>query len=259
MSVAAAFLSAGFRQQLAYRTANAAGLFTNLMFLSFRTGVMAACFEHQSSISGLDPMSAVSFAAITQACLMVAPQWGTLGLSADIRSGQIAVVLQRPVDPYLAYVSTRLGTSLFMVFGRMIPILGISWLFGVLALPPSPSAAVGFCLSLILSALVAVAIQLIVESASFWLLSDHGMRMLTYGLGVTSSGLLLPLSWYPDTLQMVFRAMPFAETLNTPTEIWLGLASPVALLRQLSWVIALVIVGKGLLTMGLRKLSLHGG
>lgn len=258
LPVAAAFALAGLRQQLVYRVANAAGLFTNLMFLIFRTGVMEACFTHTSQIGGLDPLGATSFAAITQATLMVSPQWGTMGLTSDVRSGQIVVVLQRPIDPYIAYAAVRLGSSLFMVFGRMLPILIVSWLMGLLS-PPTPTCALGFCLSLTWGAIVALELQILVECSSFWLDSDKGVRMLVFGVGTMASGLLLPLSWYPDLLQSVFRALPFSATLNTPTEIWLGMASCSAMGAQIAWVVALGVAGRGLLALGLRRLAAHGG
>ena len=104
LSVAAAFARASFQQQLAYRVANWAGLFTNSAFLLFRASAFRACYAHRASIGGLDLADATTFVAVTQAILMVAPQWGAIGVAADVRSGQIAVDLLRPMDLFLSLI-----------------------------------------------------------------------------------------------------------------------------------------------------------
>jgi ABC-2 type transport system permease protein len=258
LPAAASFVGATFRQQRAYAVANLAGLFTNLMFLVLRTEVMQACYGHSAVLGGLTPVQATSYAALTQAMLMVAPQWGVTGLGADVRSGQIAVALLRPVDPYVIYLAQRLGVSLYYVFGRMLPVLLVSLLTGLL-LPPSPAGLLSWALALSLGAVVAIQLQLLVECSSFWLQSDHGVRSLLTGVGAAASGLLLPLSWYPGPLQALFRALPFSCTMAVPTELWLGTAGPETLLLPLFWIVALGLIGRGLLELGLRRLVVNGG
>lgn len=258
LSAAAAFLGATFRQQTTYTVANLSGLFTNVMFLVFRAGVLEASFGHTDRIGGMTPLQATGFAAITQALLMVVPAWGQMGLAADVRSGQIAVALLRPVDPFVVLLAQRLGISLFYVFGRMLPILGLALAAGLLPLP-SPTAALLFPVSLLLGAVVAIEIWVLLECSAFWLQTDMGVRQLVLGVSTLASGLLLPLSWYPDALQRLFWALPFSSTLAIPTELWLGMRGPEALLQQLGWVVLLAVAGRGALALGLRRLTINGG
>jgi ABC-2 type transport system permease protein len=201
---------------------------------------------------------ATAYAALTQARLMVAPQWGQTGLGADVRSGQIAVALLRPVDPYVIFLAQRLGVSLYYVFARMLPILLVSLLAGML-LPPSPAGLLLWALSLALGAVVAIQLQILVECSSFWLHSDQGVRAAVTGLGAAASGLLLPLSWYPGVLQALSRALPFSCTMAVPTELWLGTAGPETLLLPLAWVLLLGLLGRGVMALGLRRLVVNGG
>ena len=48
-SILLAFARASFRQQAAYRTANAAGLATNAMFLAFRVAALSACYARRDA------------------------------------------------------------------------------------------------------------------------------------------------------------------------------------------------------------------
>ena len=81
------------QRQFAYRIANWAGLFTNSFFLFFRAGVFEACYRSAESesgvahdIDGLDAAGALSYAVLSQSLIMVAPFWGRVGLSEDVRN-----------------------------------------------------------------------------------------------------------------------------------------------------------------------------
>src|SRR5437762_9394492 len=63
------------------------------------TGVQTCALPiSRSRVGGMSVADAVGYACVTQAILMVAPQWGPVGVAANVRSGQIAVDLLRPVD-----------------------------------------------------------------------------------------------------------------------------------------------------------------
>lgn len=260
--VAAAFARASFQQQLAYRVANWAGLFTNSAFLLFRASVFQACYQHQTSIGGLDLLDATTFVTVTQAALMVAPQWGAVGLAADIRTGQIAVDLLRPIDLFTVTMARRLGVSAYFAVARMVPILAIGWVAGLLALP-SVSAFLAFLASLALGAWIGNTVLFLIETSAFWLEAERGVRMIVLGLSVLPSGLLLPVVWYPEQVQTVFRATPFAYTLNLPAEIWLGRTGGAGLAGafavQLAWAVGMTVACRWALLRGARRLQAVGG
>lgn len=262
LAVAAAFARASFQQQLAYRVANWAGLFTNAAFLLFRCGVFTACYRNRSEIGGLSVLEATSFVTVTQAILMVAPVWGAVGLANDIRTGQIAVDLLRPIDLFTVTMARRLGISAYFAFARTVPLLALGAAAGLLG-PPSPIGALAFLISVALGAWIGVAVLFLIETSSFWLESERGVRMIVLGLSTLPSGLLLPVGWYPEWLQTVFRATPFAYTLNLPAEIWLGQAAGRglfgALAVQLAWALAMTVLCRTALARGARRLQAVGG
>ncbi len=262
LPVAAAFARASFQQQLAYRVANWAGLFTNAAFLLFRCGVFVACYRNRTSIGDYSVLDATSFVTVTQAILMVAPVWGAVGLASDVRTGQIAVDLLRPVDLFAVTMARRLGISAYFVFARTIPLLAIGAGLGLLA-PPSPLGALAFLVSVALGAWIGVAVLFLVEASSFWLESERGVRMIVVGLSTLPSGLLLPVDWYPGWVQTLFRATPFAYTLDLPAAIWLGQttghALAVALAVQVGWALAMTGLCRFALARGARRLQAVGG
>lgn len=257
----AAFGRAAFQQQLAYRVANWAGLFTNVFFLFFRAYLVEACYTADQAIGGLTVLQSVTYVTVTQAILMVVPMWGTVGLSAQVYTGQIAISMLRPVDFFGMKMAERLGVSAYYLLVRMSPLLAIGLAAGVLALPASVPLLAGFVASMLLGAWIAVAILFLIEVSSFWLESDKGVRYLVHGASMLPSGLILPVAWFPDAIQQVFRATPFAYTLNLPAEIWLGVHSSLttALLVQLGWAVALTVACKIAFDRGTARLQVVGG
>ncbi|MCB9686367.1 MAG: ABC-2 family transporter protein [Alphaproteobacteria bacterium] len=262
LSVLTAFARASFRQQAAYRVANAAGLATNAMFLAFRVAALSACYGHRDVIGGFSPADATTFAVVTQATLMVAPVWGTLGLANDVRTGQIAVELLRPVDPYAVALARRLGASLWFAGGRMVPLLLVGAALGALSPPEDLLAALVFLPSLAMSAVVGTSLLFLIELSAFWLESERGVRMVVTGVAGVASGLLLPLSWYPPAVATALAWSPWAAVLDAPARIWVGV-SPQELVRtlvlQAGWVVAVALLTRLVLARATRHLQIAGG
>ena len=258
-----AFARAAFQRQLAYRVANWAGLFTNVFFLFFRAFALKACFQARDTIGGLDVVDVVTYATVTQALLMVCPQWGSTGLAASVRSGHVAVELLRPVDLVGSYLARRLAVSAYYAGFRMLPVLAVGAAAGLLAFRTPVATLVPFAFSVALGAWIAICIMIVVDLSSFWLESERGFRYLLMGSALLPSGLLIPLSFYPGWLQAIFALTPFPHTMYSATRIWLGQVAgvdlAVLLLTQLAWAAALTVLCRLTLRAGARRLQVLGG
>jgi ABC-2 type transport system permease protein len=254
-----AFARAAFQQHLTYRVANLAGLFTNGFFLVMRAYVFEACYVARDSIGGLSMAEAVTFASVTQCMLMVSPQWGAIGVGANVRSGQIAVDLLRPVDLVTATLAGRLGVSAYYAVVRMLPMLALAAALGILQ-APSPGGLLAFLVTLALGALLANAILFLVEVSSFWIESERGVRYVVMGVALLPSGLLIPVTWFPEPLESLFRLTPFTYTMNLPAEAWLGTADlGRGLAVQLAWLVGILAACGVAVRAGTRRLQVHGG
>src|SRR6202158_3969960 len=97
-----------FRRQLAYRTANLAGLVTNAFFGYLRTALFLALYAGaaSTSIGGYDVQAAATYTWVTQALIMVLNLWGWWDVETTIRSGDVVTDLARPFS-YLGYWLAR--------------------------------------------------------------------------------------------------------------------------------------------------------
>src|SRR5690606_8245317 len=123
LDACAAVFTTAIRRQLAYRVANWSGLFTNAFFLFFRAYALRACYGERAVIGGLSATDIVTYVTVSQALLMVIPQWGRVEVAESVRSGQVAVDLCRPLDYFAAFLSKRLGVSAYYVLFRFLPLL----------------------------------------------------------------------------------------------------------------------------------------
>src|SRR4051812_24151200 len=139
-----------FQRQLAYRTANIAGLITNLVFGYLRAAVMLALYASQSSIGGYDRRDAVTYLWGTQACVMVIALWGWYEVEQTIRTGDVVSDLAKPFN-YLGYWLARdYGRALYFVIFRGGAILLAGELSFGLRWPSWPLTYVAFAVSLAL-------------------------------------------------------------------------------------------------------------
>ncbi|OUR93510.1 hypothetical protein A9Q84_18735 [Halobacteriovorax marinus] len=258
-----AFAKTSYKKQLAYRIANWSGLFTNFVFLFIRAGVFIACYENRDVVAGLAIIDTLTYLTLTQSFFTLMPHLGSMGLSEHIISGQIAIELNRPLNFYLIYMAKRVGIFFYYFMFRFFPILIIGSLFGLLRLPTSFLSMPLFFLSIFLGFWIAVSIMFLIESTAFWFDSDRGLKVCMYGFFTFFSGLLIPLNYFPAWILKITKILPFAYTFNAPSQIYLGIQTNQELLHnfigQILWAVVLTASCLKILSIGDKKVVLHGG
>ena len=111
--------------------------------------------------------------------------------------------------------------------------------------------------------MIGFGVRFLVQLSAFWLLDTRGTRQLVDTLTMFSSGVMAPLMLFPDWLEPVARALPFAGMIQTPVEVYLGSvrggAAIVAVGVQFLWVAALFAGGRLLMTTATRRVVIQGG
>ena len=80
---------------------------------------------------------------------------------------------------------------------------------------------------------------------------------------IVVSGFVIPLPFFPETLQRVFLALPFAGIVQTPTDIFLqrvhGLDLLLALGHQVLWAVVMLAGAQLFLVVATRRVVVQGG
>jgi ABC-2 type transport system permease protein len=259
----AAVAAGGFRRYATYRTATAAGVFTNTVFGVVLAYTYLALWHERPHLGGYDEAQALTFVWIGQALLVAVSVMGggfEDELMERIRTGDIAIDLYRPADLQLWWLAGDLGRALFQLLARGVaPMVVGSFLFR-LALPASPLTWLAFLLAVLLGVVVSFAIRFLVALSAFWLLDGAGVAQISWITGSFCSGMLLPLNVFPGAFGEVVRVLPWASLIQSPADILLGAADPLPVLaRQLGWAAVLLTAGRMLQSVATRRVVVQGG
>jgi len=252
-----------FRRATTYRSAYIAGVLTNAFFGALRSFVYIAIYGAGGSVAGFSMSDAISYSWVTQSLISIGAGWIiSRELMQSIRTGDVVTDLARPWNFYGYWLSQSLGERGFNLLLRG----SLTYLIGVLyfqAHIPTPAQALSFAVSIALALMLSFAFSFIVNLSAFWLIESSGIMMIANVMLSFFSGFLLPIAFFPPTLAMIARVLPFQGISGLPAQIFLGQLTGTrlaqALLLQLFWCVALVGAGLLLLRAAVRKVVIQGG
>jgi len=189
--------------------------------------------------------------------------FGWFELALRIRSGDVATDLARPLDPLRYWLAFDLGRSVYHFVFRGIPPFVLGMLVFDLRLPESPVAWLALSVALPLAVVVSFAFRFLYNLAAFWLLDYRGIGIIAITTSLLFSGFIIPLPFFPDWLEAIARALPFAAMVQIPVDVFLerthGLDLVAALLLQAVWAVLLLALGRAVLVVAVRRLVIQGG
>ncbi|MEU6117962.1 ABC-2 family transporter protein [Streptomyces sp. NPDC047117] len=266
LALYAAVARGGFRRYVTYRTATAAGVFTNTVFGFIISYTYLALWDQRPQLGGYDQAQALTFVWVGQALLAtvsLAVNGGMEELQERIRTGDIAVDLYRPADLQLWWLSADLGRAACQLLGRGVLPMAVGALAFPLALPAAPGLWAAFLVSAVLAVTVSFALRYLVALTAFWLLDSAGVAVLGGLAAMFFSGMLLPLRAFPGEFGEVARMLPWASVLQVPADVLLGRYEGAAVLGALAfqagWAAVLLAVGRLMQSAATRKVVVQGG
>ncbi len=257
------FARKSFQQRLQYRIANYSGFAVNTFFFIVRAYVFMALYENRGTVAGYNMTEAITFTGITQGMLMVVGLFGTLEIANAVKSGEVAVDLMKPIDYQFVMLFRQFGRSLYYFFFRGLPIFLVMVIFFSWTPPKSFNAIILFMISMVFALIISFSFNFIVGMSAFWLLDARGISGIVMGAGLLLSGFILPVSFFPSGLAKVCEWLPYIGLSYIPVAIYLGKYTGITmlsmLLRQFAWVIILLLLGKAIMHLAMRKLIIQGG
>jgi ABC-2 type transport system permease protein len=252
----------GWRRYAAYPWATAAGVFTNTIFGFLQSYILLAVFHRRAHVGGYDAADTVTYVWLAQALIMTVYIFGWQELALRIRDGSIATDLSRPLDPQRYWLAFDLGRAPYhLLFRGVLPFVVGAIVFELHY--PSPLNAAAFVLSVAVAVVVSLGFRFLYNASAFWLLDIRGVMTVAITINLFLSGMVMPLSFFPDWLRTIARGLPFASILQTPVDIWLGkhhgAGLPGMIALQMLWAGILLALGRVALRAGSRRLVVQGG
>lgn len=189
--------------------------------------------------------------------------WVAWDLDRQIRTGEISLLLLRPISPVLHHVTMNLSTqplrlALAAPLALVVLLVGSglsregAWLDDPRLYPLVP-------LALVFAWALTFVTQFCVACLAFWLTRAATLYEIYLGGFIVLSGYTVPTALFPERLAVVARALPFHAALGFPVELIVGrldLDEALAHLGlQLAWLLAFGLLARVLWRRGLRA---HG-
>lgn len=210
------------------------------------------------------------YLAVTEWITLSAPPLHT-DIEADIRSGNIAYLLPRPVSYLWLRFSEALGTMLARMLVLGIFGIGLSVLLtrsssadGVTAVLPSGGLLALICGAL--TAVVAATLNLIfcaiIGLSAFFIEDTSPIYWVWQKLSFVFGGLMFPLDIYPPVMRSIANVTPFPSLLYAPGRIAIG-AEPAFVWRSVlmlaAWTVFGVLCAHFAFRRALKALEINGG
>ena len=184
-------------------------------------------------------------------------------ISWEVIEGKIALTLLKPVSVQTMMIGRALGESCFRLVMLTVPAaIVISLVFPVRG-PASGAHFAWFLLSLMATILLTGALNFIVGTFAIRMKSILGLLRAKYFVFELLSGLLVPMTMFPEALQRVVAYLPFQHIAYTPLRIYLGKLNGMeivqTILLQFGWMLILLGFGAWFWNVMVRKITIYGG
>jgi ABC-2 type transport system permease protein len=257
------FARIAFLKILAYRLRYFTGIITYFVNVSVYYFIWRAILGPKSMVAGYDLSQMVTYVSVGWIIRSFYFNNIDREIAAEVMDGKIALNLIKPVDTQLMYLSQTAGEASFRALMFTAPIACALALVYPIKLPVSISAGLFFLASCVLSLLVFSLLNFLIGTLALRLVSIISIIRAKYYIVEFTSGLLIPMSFFPEKVRQVLAWLPFQHISFTPLQLYLGKETGLMAWRalgiQLVWAIALFAGGRILWRISIRRLSILGG
>jgi ABC-2 type transport system permease protein len=254
------FARVRFADLMANRTRFLIGILSYLIYVSVYYSIYRAVYGTGETIGGLQLPEALSYVAVAWLLRSLYTNNLDRELTEEVRQGDIALSLLRPLDFNLAKLTGVAGEIGFRAFFFTLPTaLVVLAVYPVLP-PASLGAGLGFVASTLLAVAVYTQINLLVGLTAIFTEHTVGIQRAKNAMIDLFGGVLLPLSFYPAWAQSVLAWLPFQAVAYSPVSIYLGRLAPLKVIAvQLLWTVILYALSRRLWRRAAFHLTVQGG
>jgi ABC-2 type transport system permease protein len=259
----AEFSRVGFVNILAFRLRYFTGIITYFLNVTVYYFIWSAVYRGGLSIAGYNLAQMITYVSV--GWMIRSFYWNTIDqeMAYEVIEGKIAMDLIKPVSVQWMWISRAIGESAFRLGLLTLPTAVVVALVFPVQRPASRENFLLFLVAVFGSFFLMAAINFMIGTCAIPLKSILALIRAKYWLIELLSGLLIPMSFFPDRVQKVLAWLPFEHIAYTPLQIYLGKLDRAAALRSLGiqwlWVIALLWLAHVWWERAAQKITIHGG
>jgi ABC-2 type transport system permease protein len=181
-------------------------------------------------------------------------------MSENVKDGSIAYILNKPYDFLLYQFSTSMGETIFRaIVNALFGSLTVWFLVGAPAQPEGfiialPAVLGAWTLHFCINAMIGLSAFVVEDVSAFtWI-----YQKLSFVFG----GMLIPLDFYPDWLQVIAKSLPFASAIYGPSRLFVTPSVELfinVMSLQVMWILVLSFLLVIVYRRGVMQLTVNGG
>lgn len=189
--------------------------------------------------------------------------WGVNEIMGNaIREGEILKELLNPISYFNYYFGIRIGELIESTIVGVLTFGICSILFGVL-LPNGILNFLFFIIIVFLAVIVVYFFELLIGMTAFYTNSIWGVEIFKRAVLSIFSGMIAPITLFPEFLQKIADFLPFKDCIYTPINIYFGELTNIEILqvimKQCIWIGVLYIIAKIIFNKAIKNITVNGG
>ncbi|MEI7027020.1 ABC transporter permease [Paenibacillus sp. y28] len=264
LSAYADFVRIRFLTMLAYRVNYYSGILIYAVNIGAYYFIWNVIYGENASLGGMTAGQMTTYVAV--AWMARAFYFNNLDreIAGEIRDGSVAIQFIRPYSYILVKMMQGFGEGLFRFLLFSTPGMVLVTLLFPVQLPTDVSRWLVFLLMLFLSFVINSQINILTGLLAFFVENNEGiMRMKRVAVDLFS-GLIIPITFFPEWSQAVLKLLPFQAITYLPGAVFTGQVSGASAVLnvvgvQLLWFVLLVIPMVLLWRSARKRLFVQGG
>jgi len=214
-----AVASVTFKEWGAYRSHSMVSIFVGPVFFVVQYFIWTAVFAG-GGMPGMELDEVIRYFAATALIGYLVMDFADWNLSMLVRTGKFLTFSLRPPNHSFFALSQKVGHRILGFLAEFLPCyLIFMFVFGIDMRP----TYIGWVLvSVALAFLMNFYVNYSIGLVSFWVVQSGGIRRVYSLFGGIFSGALIPLVFFPQSLQWVQFFLPFQYTSFVPAMVFLG-------------------------------------
>jgi ABC-2 type transport system permease protein len=255
------FARKAFAREATYRMEVFTNVGSLLVRLYLMKAVWTALYAQNAAPAGVPLHAIITYSTIALLMSLVLEIDGTRMIRDRVREGTIATDLMKPINLPFYFFSDGFGQTLLHAL-LILPSLGLALFIVHIDVPPAP-VVLAFAVSFALGYVVNFLLNFLMNAVAFWTLETFAIQMTVRWVSDLLGGQIVPLIFFPDVLQRVVLALPFAAVYSTPLLIYTGTIAPAsypaAFAAQLAWGCGFAVLSMFVWRGALKRVVVQGG
>lgn len=256
-----------FINSLQYRVSALAGLATQICFGLMYMLLFTAFYKMGNIPDNFSYSQMITYLWLQQSFLIY---FGLFMQNKDmtkaIVEGNISYEMVRPMSLYNNWFATLYSERLAKTLLRMVPLIVIAFCLPSsirLSLPASWGAFGLFLIELVVAGFLVAGLGMLCYALLIRTMTPNGTFAIFSTIGAFCCGAMIPIPLMPVWLQNVMNYLPFRYLNDLCFRTYCGSidikSSAIQLGIQIAWTVAIILLGKLLFKLNLKKVEVQGG